>query len=287
VRQFGGVGLMVDKPGLAVQIEAAKEWSSTGPLAGRALEFAKRFVGSLPVAAQRPFRIQVEHAPPEHIGLGVGTQLALSVAKAIAVQLGFADWPATELARRIGRGERSAIGVHGFDHGGLIVEGGKLPGEALSPLVGRFEFPAEWSVLLVTPEVGSSWHGVRERLAMAQLGPTFRETEQLCRIVLTGILPALASKDIDAFGDALYEFNARVGDLFAPVQGGRYASPAVAECVAQLRGLGIKGVGQSSWGPTVFAVVQPESSGLAVHEFPKAQTLVARACIGALVLGPI
>jgi beta-RFAP synthase len=277
VRHFGGVGLMVDRPGVAIQVEPANEWSATGPLAARALEFGRRFVATLPGHLQRPFRITVEHAPREHIGLGVGTQLALSVAKAIAVETGHGDWPATELARRVGRGERSAIGVHGFDRGGLIVEGGKLPGETLSPLVGRFDFPSDWSVLLVTPEAGNEWHGVRERLALAQLGPSLRETETLCRIVLMSLLPALASKDIDAFGEALYEFNARVGDQFAPVQGGRYASAATAECVARLRALGIKGVGQSSWGPTVFGVLRQDETAEIPAELTVARAGFARA----------
>ena len=35
------------------------------------------------------------------------------------------DIPAPALAARTGRGARSAIGVHGFDSGGFIVDGGR------------------------------------------------------------------------------------------------------------------------------------------------------------------
>jgi beta-RFAP synthase len=193
------------------------------------------------------------------------------------------------LAVRVGRGERSAIGVHGFDRGGQIVEGGKLPGEAIAPLVGRFDFPAEWKVVVYTPQGDrAAWHGGRERQAFARLaeaGPGLSATEALCRIVLTGLIPALASADVDAFGEALYEFNARSGDLFAAVQGGRYSGPAVAALVARLRGMGVKGVGQSSWGPTVFAVVG--SPGLAgeLHRAtaPDVPAVIARASTGAII----
>jgi beta-ribofuranosylaminobenzene 5'-phosphate synthase len=263
VRHFGGVGLMVERPGLAIKVEGAPTWSASGPLAPRALEFAKQAVESLPVRERRPFRVTMEAAAEEHTGLGVGTQLGLAVAKGVAVESGHADWPATELAVRIGRGERSAIGVHGFERGGLIVEGGKLPGEAISPLVGRYELPPSWAVLLFTPDAGSEWHGGRERLAFARLshlGPAPADTDALCRLVLTAMLPALASADLQGFGEAVYEFNARVGDAFAAAQGGRYASPAVAACVARLRALGVTGVGQSSWGPTVFALVRREEA---------------------------
>jgi beta-RFAP synthase len=258
IRQFGGVGLMIDGPGVTVRVERANEWSSEGPLAVRAMEFASRFTATLPPDAQTPFRILVEQCASEHAGLGTGTQLALAVAKAIAVESGFGNWPATELARRAGRGGRSAIGVHGFDRGGLVVEGGKLPGEAISPLVCHHPFPSDWAVLLFSPGDSATWHGTREREAFTQLEqvePSLTETDALCRLVLTGMLPALALADLDAFGEAVFELNARVGEGFASVQGGRYASPAVSECVSHLRGMGVKGVGQSSWGPTVFAVV--------------------------------
>ena len=285
VRHFGGVGLMVDRPGLAVRVEPADDWSAAGPLAPRALAFAQRVTGSFPEKERRSFRITVEHAPPDHTGLGVGTQLGLAVAKAVAIETGHDDWPATELALRVGRGERSAIGVHGFDCGGLIVEAGKLAGEPISPLIGRFEFPPEWAVLLCAPRSGSNWHGGTEQLAFATLGrhgPSATETDAMCRVVLTGLLPALVSADFDTFGEALYELNARAGDAFAPVQGGRYGSPEVAACVARLRAAGVHGVGQSSWGPTVFAVVrrdQVDPITRAMNDLTVTQSAISRGAV--------
>jgi beta-ribofuranosylaminobenzene 5'-phosphate synthase len=290
VRHFGGVGLMIDRPSLCVRVEPATAWSASGPLHARAQEFAKRFVESLPAEERRPFRVAVESAPPEHTGLGVGTQFGLAIAKAVAIECGHPDWPAADLAARVGRGERSAIGVHGFERGGLIVEGGKRPGEAISPLVGRWGIPAEWRVLVYTPPGETVWHGGHERQAFAKLaeaGPSPAETEALCRLVLTGMLPALASADLNAYGEALYEFNARVGDAFAPVQGGRYASPAVAALVARLRGMGVRGVGQSSWGPTVFAVVGSPGEANDLHRATAIEVpaVIAQASAGALARG--
>ena len=40
-----------------------------------------------------------------------------------------------ELAHTAGRAKRSAVGLYGFLHGGLIVEAGRLPHDAVSPLV--------------------------------------------------------------------------------------------------------------------------------------------------------
>src|SRR4051794_15902889 len=71
-RRFGGVGLMVERPGLSLRAEDAAEWSASGPLAERALGFARRFAAN--VGSDRPQRLTVEQAPPEHVGLGTGTQ---------------------------------------------------------------------------------------------------------------------------------------------------------------------------------------------------------------------
>jgi predicted sugar kinase len=47
-----------------------------------------------------------------------------------------------------------------------------------------------------------------------------------------------------------------VGDYFAPAQGGRYASSKVASVLEHLEKDGRACFGQSSWGPTGFAVLE-------------------------------
>jgi predicted sugar kinase len=69
------------------------------------------------------------------------------------------------------------------------------------------------------------------------------------------MLPAVVERDLNGFGEALYDFNRRAGEAFAVVQGGIYSGPAVADLIAFLRSHGVRGVGQSSWGPAVFAVL--------------------------------
>jgi beta-RFAP synthase len=261
VRRFGGVGLMVERPALELRIEPAAAWSAEGPLAERALAFAHRFVQSLPPAALAPHRLIVEAAPPEHSGFGSGTQLGLAVSRALAVAAGRRNLDAVELACRIGRGLRSALGVHGFAHGGFLVEGGKRSPERLAPLVARVPFPDAWRIVIAVPPGPSAMHGQGEQQAFQTLlgrRQVFNDAEARCRLVLLGMLPALAEEELPAFGEALYDLNARSGEAFAAIQGGTYAGPRVAELVAFLRGQGARGVGQSSWGPAVFAVVADE-----------------------------
>jgi beta-RFAP synthase len=263
-RRFGGVGLMVRAPGVRLRAADAAAWSAEGPLAERALGFARRFAAAVgPGAAGAPQRLTVEAASPEHVGLGAGTQLGMAVAAALAAAWRL-DLDAAALARSVGRGLRSGLGVHGFARGGLLVEAGKRPEKAPvpfsspAPLAARLDFPADWRVVLATPADAAGWHGERERAAFAGLSPAADDparTDALCRLALLGLLPAAAEGDLEAFGEALYDFNARAGEAFAAAQGGAFSGPAVAACVDFLRREGARGVGQSSWGPTVFAVV--------------------------------
>jgi beta-RFAP synthase len=262
-RRFGGAGLMIEQPGIRLSASPAKGWSATGPLAERVLAFAQRFADSVAAgsAGATPCAFRVEEAAPEHAGLGTGTQLALAVGQGLASVWGL-RLSVAEIATRVGRGERSALGVHGFAQGGFLVEGGQSRSATLAPLVAHCAAPSKWRVLLVRPVGVTGTHGVAERAAMAGLRGSSSTTDALCRLVLLGMLPAIAEADVDSFGDALFEFNVRAGEPFAAVQGGTYSSNAVAEIVAFLRGEQLRGVGQSSWGPTVFAVVGGEDRAL-------------------------
>jgi beta-ribofuranosylaminobenzene 5'-phosphate synthase len=254
-RQFGGVGLMIDRPGIDLVVEPGKTWSATGPHAERALRFAQTYCASAGI--QEAFRVRIVSAAPEHAGLGTGTQLGLAVARAIAELTGQPARDAVTLARHVGRGLRSALGVHGFDHGGFLVEGGKTTEAAISPLIAHHDFPGEWGVVLVMHGHLRGIHGGREIDAFADLARREhddRTTETLTRIVLLGMIPALVERDLTTFGEALYDYNRRVGEMFQAAQGGLYAHPELEELIKMARAAGFSAVGQSSWGPAVFVV---------------------------------
>jgi len=267
-RAFGGVGLMIEQPGLRLRVQPAKEWTAQGPCAERALTFARTFRSATPELAtsSNAFAFTVESSPPEHVGLGAGTQLGLCVAKAIAIASGL-KLDVAELAKRVGRGARSGLGVHGFAQGGLVVDGGKGPHTQLAPLVTRAAFPTDWRVVLVIPKDRQGLHGAAERSVFAeQTDAGNRQTDALCRLVLLEMLPALAERDLPAFGASLYEFNRRVGEMFRPWQGGLYAHPQTTALVEHIRQQGISAVGQSSWGPTVFAITDVERAAHLAQE---------------------
>jgi beta-RFAP synthase len=288
-RQFGGVGLMIDQPGFELEVAEAKTWSAEGLLAERALQFAQAYCAGAALAAC--FAIRVESAVPPHSGLGTGTQLGLAVARALAELTRQPARDAVTLAKLVGRGQRSALGVHGFDHGGFVIEGGKGPNTAIAPLLGHHAFHQDWRILLITPRDVVGLHGRRELDAFSDLlrqPPDDRATESLCRLVLLGMLPALAEHDLPTFGEALYDFNRRSGSLFKAAQGGTYAHPRIESIVKSLRELGIRGVGQSSWGPTVFALAAADDiqrlQTMLPNVVPNEAVRVAAACDQGAVL---
>jgi beta-ribofuranosylaminobenzene 5'-phosphate synthase len=284
-RHFGGVGMMVATPGVSLVSEMASAWSAEGPLAERALSFARRLAQALPRASIPPQHLTIEACAPEHQGLGTGTQLGLAVARAVTVAAGLGHLTPVELARLVGRGRRSALGIHGFAHGGLLVEAGKRRPDDISPLVANLPVPESWRVVLVQPPGEQGLHGAREMHAFAVLGQAnfMSETDMvLSRIVLLQLLPSLVEEDLNAFGEALHEFNLRVGLMFAPAQGGCYSHPRTQEIIALVRQEGARGAGQSSWGPTIFAFVADEERAIAL-----AGKIQSRLGLPSLVTAPL
>jgi beta-RFAP synthase len=247
---------MTRSPGIELCAEPAGSWEFEGPLSSRVERLVAHLQRELLANGirVRPARIRVLHAPLEHVGLGVGTQLSLAVARVLLRLAGTPEPAVEELARLTGRGDRSGIGLHGFQSGGLILDGGRTSATAVPPLVARLAFPEDWTILIVQPPDLCGLHGSDESRAFAELPAIAGHiTDRLCRIVLVDLLPAIVDRDLSRFGAALSELQAHVGAIFAPAQGGTFTTPRAATIVEELRRSGFVGIGQSSWGPTLYA----------------------------------
>jgi beta-RFAP synthase len=256
--QLGGVGLMIEEPGLELSVRAGY-WTVLGRLNARVKVLRHQLQRHARTAGVNltPALIDVHSTPAEHVGLGVGTQLSLAVTYALAKLSGWPEPSLAELARLTGRGSRSGIGLHGFYHGGFIIHGGREEPNALPPLLARVPFPVEWSILIVQPPGSCGLHGPDEAEAFARLPPIGPElSDSLCRLVFREVLPAVIERDLASFGDSLSDLQARLGACFAPAQGGIYSAPHAAEILAEMRATGFVGVGQSSWGPTLYGFAQ-------------------------------
>ena len=258
-RWFGGIGAAAPAPLLRLSACPYAALVIDGEDIDRAARFARRFLDHHRIDGGG--RLRIDRSLPAHAGLGSGTQLGLAVARALADLHGLPVDPAS-LARAVGRGERSAIGTWAFAHGGFVVEGGRHRADgSLGPLLARLPFPPSWRCVVAVPDGAPSMTGATEAAAFAQLPPPpEREAERVAHLVLMALLPALADADLRAFGAALTTIQQMTGRWFAPVQGGVFAAGPTELLVHRMTEWGASGVGQSSWGPAVYGIVEGDDA---------------------------
>jgi predicted sugar kinase len=209
--------------------------------------FARSCVEAWRLGDDAACTIEVVQVPGSHAGLGSGTQLGLAVAAGMrqlfrptatlaapdaVVRLDTSD--AVELARAVGRGRRSCVGVYGFSGGGLIVEGWRCVVFGMRDTVGL--------------------HGDAEKQAFASLPPVPREiSAELSRIALMELWPAAVEGQFAEFSDALLRYGLLAGKPFEQASSCLPYARTMADLVESLQAWGVRGCGQSSWGPTVMA----------------------------------
>jgi beta-RFAP synthase len=270
-RAYGSIGLAVDHPQLVLKAEEADGLQVAGIETERVAACAQRFIrhSGLPARA----RLTLSSSIPAHVGLGSGTQIALAVGTALA-RLAGSRLRTRDIALALGRGLHSGVGISAFQHGGFVLDGGRrilsgpddasatagharqIDTDGTPPILFRHAVPKTWFFVVAIPEAGQGISGEREAQALTRLPPAPSAlVEKISRLLLMKMLPALVEKDIANFGQALTDIQRLVGDCFAPVQGGRYATPLVETLVDFLLDRGAAGAGQSSWGPTVYGLV--------------------------------
>ncbi|HEU4402466.1 MAG TPA: beta-ribofuranosylaminobenzene 5'-phosphate synthase family protein [Candidatus Polarisedimenticolia bacterium] len=260
-RRFGGMGLSISRPRCVLRLDKAATLRVEGEQADRVEILAERFFDALELKGGA--HIRVLEAIPGHVGLGSGTQLALALAAGLS-RLRGVDLSPARLCALMGRARRSGVGFHAFQRGGFVVEGGhptgpRHPAAETPPLLLRQEFPEGWRIVLALPTSSHTVSGEAEEKAFERLGPAPGEAvDRIARIVLMRLLPALVERDLAPFGAALAEVQELVGSCFAAVQDGLF-HPAGAALVRRLKEAGACGVGQSSWGPAVYALAGDEA----------------------------
>lgn len=259
---FGGVGAMVDGPNIVVEISSCERLAVEENFRERVFDAVQRWyqwqgetTGSkYSDVNELPCRIEVIESPELHSGLGVGTQLALSIVHGLSnyFDLNIVDLPT--LSTIANRGKRSAVGSWGFAKGGLIVDGGKQDERGIGLLESRLDIPQQWRALVLTVDAEQGASGDFESSMfdmLSQQGSGNRD--QLYEVCQTKMIGGLEKGDFGLFARGLFEFNFRVGQKFSSIQHGPFNGAEVHRCVHALRDMGVTGVGQSSWGPTVFA----------------------------------
>jgi len=258
----GGFGVALRKPTIKLEIEESNKTSLEpySELLARTLRKAKKELNY-----DKDVMVRLVDDYPQHVGLGHETQMMLTVGSAICKLKGI-DVSTRDLAWRMGRGGTSGIGVSTFETGGFVVDAGHSfgPNKAKSdffpstysnapppPVIFRCEFPEDWKVILVIPEVSKKLFGETELNIFQRFCPIpAADVERISRIVLFQIIPSVLEKDLDVFGDALSMIR-KIG--FKKIELDQQHQ-VVSETIDVIERNDIKAVGLSSMGPTVFAV---------------------------------
>jgi len=252
-RRFGGFGVGVESPRVVVSVRPRSDGEVVvaGRQADRAATFARRAWSRLQVAGG--VDVDVHEAIPPHMGLGSGTKLGLAIARGLAEFAGITAEP-EKLAAASGRAARSSVGVWTFAAPGLVIEAGVADEGSVSPLIARHSIPERWRCVLALPLAVEGLSGDAEQRFFGRLRGSVTAEPSIARLLVTALLPGLLAGDIDEFGAALTQIQREMGSIFASQQGGVF-HPRAAPLVDALQTIGVGAVGQSSWGPTVYGIV--------------------------------
>lgn len=253
-RLYGTIGFTIDYPQLVVKIEKGENIEANDVYA---LKFAKIISSSLNI---KGFKIVVEKRFIEYAGLGYITSLGLAIGVGVSrfFDLGL---DIEDVALIIKRGLVTALGVYACKYGGFIVEGGfrkEFVEKSVPPLIFRSEIPENWVFVVVVPRV--PWQKIvrmrieKEDKILKEISIPSEESSYLSRLVLMKIIPAFIEKDLKVFGEALTEFNKRLGYYWEKYQGGIYCDKIVEKGIEIMIKYAYSAC-QSSWGPTFYGIL--------------------------------
>lgn len=254
-RIFGGIGVGIEEPRTTLVATSNDALEAVGPDSARALKFAGRFMGHFDL--KEGVLVRISSSIPPHVGLGSGTRLALAVGKALSTLFDI-DTSIEDLANIMGRSKRSSVGTVSFERGGFVLDGGhrKEGIRGFPPLLFHTMLPIDWFFVVVVPMSLRGTSGNEEDKKFKQLKVREEVSSKICRIVLMSMLPSILEEDVRNFGSAVSEVQRLMGECFSSIQGGNFISPLSEEIASFMESEGAFGVGQSSWGPTVYGVVE-------------------------------
>ena len=259
-RRYSSLGLSISNFDTKLLTNASSSIEVFGDVCNSEI---KKTILSLIIKLQNHFQssnglvVELISVPPRHCGFGTGTQLGLSIAKSFCIHYCY-PFNINELSVIVGRGSRSGIGIAAFQSGGFMIDGGKSNYALPPPLLIQKKFPDSWKILLMLDNSKTGLHGNDEKEAIKRL-PKFEKkiSSHLCHETLLRILPAVVEKDFNSFASGLNEIQRIMGNYFSPVQGGsNFLSKEVETLVGWLTKNYNIAYGQSSWGPTGFAIFE-------------------------------
>ncbi len=249
-RDFGSLGLTIDGFNTIIELEESKKFEIIGKNVSRASRILELFTK---ICDLRPAKLNIKNCIPEHVGLGSGTQLALSIAT-ILFHFSNKEPDIEYFAKLSNRGQRSSIGINCFKSGGFLVDAGRRRhSDMLSPIIFHETWPKSWLIILITEPAKQGLFGQKEIQEFQKMGNNKKlTTSENCEALVTNIIPSIIEQDFEMFCHGIQIIQNNTALKFSRAQGGMFTSDKISKIFNMLEKNGIKGYGQSSWGPSSF-----------------------------------
>jgi beta-ribofuranosylaminobenzene 5'-phosphate synthase len=284
-RVDGGVGITLESPGMEISATKADIIEVFGD---SILTVKMRKAAEALLPEGKGIRLEIKDSLPDHVGLGSGTQAALSAASAVNKIYGLGK-SVRELAIAVGRGGTSGIGVAAFENGGFILDGGHKfkdkrafsPSAAShvppGPVLFRRDFP-DWPIVIAIPNTKGA-HDAEEVDIFKKFCPIpLTEVQEICHVILMQMLPAIVEKDLESFGKAVNHIQ-KTGFKKREVE---LQPQPVLDIMEYMQSNGASGSGISSFGPVVYGVVENVNEGKKLQK--EVQRMLAESLGGKVML---
>ena len=259
----GGVGIALNSPNIQIIAEKSDfiEVSESSLFKERILKAINTVLPE-----NKGIKITVIQKIPDHVGLGSGTQVTLSVAYAVNILYDL-KFSVKELAIKVKRGGTSGIGIAGFEIGGIIIDGGHKFNEKLSflpssasnanpaPIIFRHDFP-DWDIILAIPKFKGAHDKKEIDIFKKECPIPLKEVQEVSHTILMQMMPAIIDNDIENFGNAINKLQAigfKKREIF-------YQNKIVKDLIEYMQDNSY-GAGMSSFGPLIYAITSNKNEG--------------------------
>jgi beta-ribofuranosylaminobenzene 5'-phosphate synthase len=261
----GGSGVAISSPRNVLSVKSDRKFE----VKGSDPKYIETIVRGICDKLGKPLpdiEIDIHEEIPAHAGFGSKTQMTLALAYAICEEYDIPYNGVEGLARLVGRGGTSGIGVRAFEKGGFILDCGHSYGKGLekssclpssaskakpAPEVLRCDIPDDWRFVLISPLDDEGSHGQSEVDIFKSSFPIDEvEIGKVCRIILMQMVPGILEKNIESFGSAINKIQ-EIGFKNIEV---KLKSPLVPNMLTIMNNAGSYGSGMSSFGPTVYGL---------------------------------
>ena len=231
-----------------------------------------------------PVQITIKQALSPHMGLGSKTQISLAIAKALSLlikKINKIEIDITELTELVSRGGTSGIGYRSFSEGGFILDCGHIFGkncekETFLPssasnakparTLVRYNFPKKWKILLSILNVPAGASNTEEINIFQKYCPVpLQEVQELSHLILMQTLPGIIEEDLSVFGNSILKFQ----DLgFKKIEVSLQHQRVKDLMTFQINN-GVKCVGMSSFGPTIYSIFESDDDAISMSKLIK------------------